>query len=529
VFYRGAVAELSPEPAREAVGSHLTTLVRRELIRPHATEFSDETYRFRHILIRDAAYEAMPKETRAELHERFAGWLEARAGERLREYEELLGYHLEQAHRYRAELGPVDDRGREVARRAGMLLGRAGKRAAARGDVSGSVNLLSRAVDLLPREDPERVHLLPQLGEMLVQAAEFGRALDVLQEASDQVDVVGDRVAAVRGELVRISHRLSTDPSAPFGALAEQAQQLLAEAEELGDLDLLIHAQHDVAMLLFWAGSASAATELLERAVPTARERGARKGQLARLHQAMVAPIVWGHVPADRGRDLCEQLLSEATGAMEAWLRGGIAITSAMQGDFDRAREQSSRGEAILEEFGMTLTLAAAHLPAEIDHLAGDEMAVEAAIRPGIEILRKAGETGFLSTSAVILAHALYAQGRYDEAEEYARLAEETAAPGDVASQMGWRSARAKILARQGRLEEAEPLAQEAARIARGTDHLTLRGDVLTSLAEVLHLAGKTAEAVRAVEEAVEVHERKGNVVSAGRARQFLEELASEG
>jgi class 3 adenylate cyclase len=127
VFYRGAVAELSPEPTRQAVGAHLATLVRRELIRPHATEFSDETYRFRHILIRDAAYEAMPKETRAELHERFAGWLEAKAGERLREYEEFLGYHLEQAHRYRAELGPLDEHGRALGVRARATPGSGGE------------------------------------------------------------------------------------------------------------------------------------------------------------------------------------------------------------------------------------------------------------------------------------------------------------------------------------------------------------------------------------------------------------------
>jgi predicted ATPase len=105
VFYRGAVAELSPEQARPAVGTHLMALVRRELIRPHVSEFGEDTFRFRHLLIRDAAYEAMPKETRAGLHERFAAWLEMRVGERILEFEEIVGYHLEQAHRYRSQLG----------------------------------------------------------------------------------------------------------------------------------------------------------------------------------------------------------------------------------------------------------------------------------------------------------------------------------------------------------------------------------------------------------------------------------------
>jgi class 3 adenylate cyclase len=80
VFHRGAVQELAEEPSRESVPTHLLTLVRKDLIRPHQPTFAgDDAYRFRHLLIRDAAYEALPKETRAELHERFAAWLERHA------------------------------------------------------------------------------------------------------------------------------------------------------------------------------------------------------------------------------------------------------------------------------------------------------------------------------------------------------------------------------------------------------------------------------------------------------------------
>ena len=106
VFHRGAVAELSPDPVRPDVESHLATLVRKELIRSTSPTFpEDEGFRFRHLLIRDAAYESLPKATRAELHERFADWL---ATHDLVEGDEIVGYHLEQAHRYRAELDPQD-------------------------------------------------------------------------------------------------------------------------------------------------------------------------------------------------------------------------------------------------------------------------------------------------------------------------------------------------------------------------------------------------------------------------------------
>ena len=102
VFHRGAVQTLAPEETQ--VTPRLAALVRQELIHPDRPQFAGEdAFRFRHLLIRDAAYETLPKTTRAELHERFADWLQKRASE-LVEVDEILGYHLEQAARYKQEL-----------------------------------------------------------------------------------------------------------------------------------------------------------------------------------------------------------------------------------------------------------------------------------------------------------------------------------------------------------------------------------------------------------------------------------------
>ena len=91
------------------VTPRLAALVRKELIGPDRPQLAGEDgFRFRHLLIRDAAYDALPKAVRAELHERFASWLE-RQGAELIELDEVLGYHLEQACRYRAELGLLED------------------------------------------------------------------------------------------------------------------------------------------------------------------------------------------------------------------------------------------------------------------------------------------------------------------------------------------------------------------------------------------------------------------------------------
>ena len=156
---KSSIAEQSRRSAeaRARLDDSLTALVRKDLLRPEQPQLAGEDgYRFRHLLIRDAAYEALPKATRAELHELFASWLE-RNGAELVELDEILGYHLEQAFRYRRELGPVSDDDRETAARAGELLARAGRRAHDRGDRAAAIVLFERAEQLLPEPSPAHV------------------------------------------------------------------------------------------------------------------------------------------------------------------------------------------------------------------------------------------------------------------------------------------------------------------------------------------------------------------------------------
>ena len=184
VFHRGAVVELSSEEIRSEVGSHLAALVRKELVRPDHAQFpGEDAFRFRHQLIRDAAYDAMSKELRAELHEQFAAWLENAAGDRVLEYEEILGFHLEQAYRYRTELAPVDDAARDLASRAAERLSSAGMHAGVRGDMAAAADLLDRAVSLLPNDDARRRALFPELLHATIERGQLSRASAILTEA----------------------------------------------------------------------------------------------------------------------------------------------------------------------------------------------------------------------------------------------------------------------------------------------------------------------------------------------------------
>src|SRR5207247_1607356 len=123
------------------------------------------------------------KHVRAELHERFADWLEATLEARADEYEEIIGHHLEQAHGYVVELAPADERASVLAGRAGRRLGRAGRRAFARGDVAAAANLLERALAALGAADPARGELMLDLARAHRRAGDGARALREAAEA----------------------------------------------------------------------------------------------------------------------------------------------------------------------------------------------------------------------------------------------------------------------------------------------------------------------------------------------------------
>ena len=174
VFHRGAVEALAPEEGQVTV--RLTALVRKELVRRDKPQLpGEEAFRFRHLLIRDAAYDALPKSGRAELHERFALWLEEH-GASLVELDEVVGFHLEQAYRYRGELGLSDERARDLGRRAATRLTATAGLAHARNDMPAASNMFERAASLLPADDPARLELLPMLGDALMQSGDLAVA-----------------------------------------------------------------------------------------------------------------------------------------------------------------------------------------------------------------------------------------------------------------------------------------------------------------------------------------------------------------
>jgi tetratricopeptide (TPR) repeat protein len=160
-----------------------------------------------------------------------------------------------------------------------------------------------------------------------------------------------------------------------------------------------------------------------------------------------------------------------------------------------------------------------------IELWAGDPSAAAEHAAEGFRLHEELGEQSFLSGAAVTFAQTLYALDQVDEADLWAARAADLGASNDASNEMLRRQVRAKVLARRDEHAEAERLAREAVAIGDGTDFLDGQGDANADFAEVLLLGGRRDEAIGALETAVERYERKGNLVSAQRARARLADL----
>jgi class 3 adenylate cyclase/tetratricopeptide (TPR) repeat protein len=526
-FHRGAVAELLDEDARGSVGGCLISLARKEFIQPDQALFSgDDGFRFGHILIRDAAYEAVPKQLRAELHERFATWLERMAGDRAAEYEEILGYHLEQAQRYQSELGRNSEATR-LAALAGARLAPAGLRAQARGDIPAAIGLLTRAATLLPLEDPGRLLLLPELATAFIEAGEMAKAEATLQEAEGLARQAGNELALWRALVTQLTLRNWTGSVASDEMVAE-AEAAAGAFGRLGDELGLARSWRLLGLLQGWRGD-SGGESAFQEAVVHARRAGARREESDALQWILINSW-FGATPASRGIQRCQDILQQSPDrSIHAAALAGLGVFSATQGRFDEARSYLARGLALYEDLGQRLYATGTSQEFfDIEMLAGAPARAEQHLRVACETLEQMGEKGFLATRLGCLAEAIYAQGRFDEAEETSKRAESAAADeSDFDAQFRWRAVRGKVLARRGEHGAAKTFLTEAAAFIAGTNWLNSRAGVQMDVAEILQLAGRGDEARAAVEEALRLYEAKENLVAATRARSQLAALST--
>jgi len=523
-FHRDGLSALLEEADRPNLGTHLAALVHKQLIRPDRSEIAGEDgFRFAHALIREAAYEAMPKQLRAQLHEKMADRLKAMP----RAQAEVVGYHLERAYRFYAELGPLGERERALAIEAAERLDSAARAAFLRGDLTGGAGLLERAVSLLSRDDPRRFALLPQLGEALLEAGRLKDAERVLDEAiqyarRENAPELG-ALASVERQRVRIQagSAWSVDEAV---RVADGAVDVLGRSgDELGQCRAwCLHAT-----IKWILGLALDADRAWARAAEHAQHAGNSREWFEILcWRASAAAVAPTPVPAAIRR--CNEIRSqvESSPVAVAAVLHPLALLHAMDGDFVQARALIREADTILDDLGR-LESTVSHHEASVELLAGQPATAESKLLMGYQRLKEMGEKSLLATTAAMLGQAAFAQGHIEAAEEYCRVSERTAAEDDLPAQATWRGVQARILAQRGDSCAAEALARDAVRIARPTDFITVRADSLFDLAAVLDCAGRKNEADTATQQALDLYVEKENVVSAERARSWLATRAS--
>jgi tetratricopeptide (TPR) repeat protein len=461
------------------------------------------------------------------------GWADRVNRERGREteFEEILGYHLEQAYRYLSELGPLDDQGRDIGGRGGQRLASAGERAFGRGDMTAAANLLGRAAALFPERDPRRLDLLPDLGEALVEAGEFESAETSLAEAARLAQEVADARLEAHVSLAHLLLRRYAGDANWGAEVIGAAEQAITVFGEAGDHAGLAKAYR---LLCVAHGTACQFADFLaadERYLHHAEVAGDRRLQSHAIVATAFAST-FGPTTVGDAIDRCEAVLTPAESSRRSAgiVTAHLALLHAMQGDFDRGRTLCIEARTMLEDAGARMMACARSIDAgAIELLAGDPVAAERELLRDYEKLVQMGETYFAASIAALLGEALWSQRRYDEAEEFCRAAEEIATEDDVWTQAAWRSVRAKVLVqREHSIEEAIELAREAVDLLGQTDAPVWRADAARDHAEVLRVAGRLTEARKELTEALRLYESKGDVASAERTRALLGQLAAQ-
>jgi class 3 adenylate cyclase/tetratricopeptide (TPR) repeat protein len=529
-FPQPAVQALAPAPLRNSVEAQLTALSRKHFIRPTTSVDSELRYRFDHHLVRDTVYNGLLKRARATMHTEFVKWADQVNAEsdRGQEFEAILGYHLEQAYRYLGELGPIDDAGAAIGRDGARRLASAGRRAFGSGDTHAAASLLRRAIGLLSQEDPMRVSLLPELGEVLIELGNFAEARTVLAEAKASAERNRNRRIAASAQLFEMRVRLFSAEPGDWGEatlrMADDAISLFESENAHWDL---ARAWRLIGLVHGIAARYGQSTDAVTRSMTHARIAGDER-LIARNATAISSSTLLGPTPVPEAIQMCNQLIAHGLcdRQAESATLCTLAQLHAMNGEFGRARDLYRQARGLLRDLGQGLIAAGTGIDVLIvELLAGDLAGAEREVMPDYEFLWQAGEKYRLSTLAALLSRVVRDQGRDEEAMAFSIVAESISAEDDVDSQALWRSIRAPMLARADKRRDAELMARSAVEFVAKTDAPQLRADTLSELAAVLAICGRHDEARETILEAIAIYRLKGDIVSARRATAWSDQI----
>ena len=355
-----------------------------------------------------------------------------------------------------------------------------------------------------------------------MEVGDFHWADSALADLEQLAAAADDRILGARALVLRLKHQLQVDPHVNTDALVVAVEGAVELFDAIGDELGLAKAWACLSWIPWMRCQAAAAEQALARAVEHARRAGDRRTE----HECLAYLLgtgLFGPLPVAEAVKRCQRLIATPDMPTRATAHRTLAVLRAMEGSYEEARRHLAEDRAILADIGFRYLAAAGSVAyAAVETFAGDTKAAEHELRQGYATLERMGETSGLSTAAAHLAEVLFARGELESALQLAEIAEKTASADDLQTLVPARGARAKALATRGEIADAEQVARDAVALAHATDWLNLHADGLVSLAHVLRLAGNLDEAHNATEEALRLYERKGNRVSAARARAAL-------
>jgi DNA-binding SARP family transcriptional activator len=518
--------EFSAESVAELMGAdalpHLTSLARRQLVQPAEEQaFDEEAWTFRHALIREAAYEGVPKRRRAALHEAFARRIVRLAEAKDTQWDEFAGYHLEQSVRYRLELGEDGASVRGLAAEAGQRLSSAGLRAYETNDMTASASILARAVTLLPASSEDHDVALLRLSAALGWIGEYGASARVLQRARSQAERRGDERLLARVRIAEADGELWRGPAPVAEALLAETDALIPVLERAGDDEGLAEA-HIIRFHALTRSNREGGPPSLQRGLEHARRAGSVHVEGQILNWFCVT-LPRGTMPTGAAADWCLELLESAPNRLvRAGALGALGLVRAMQGSFDEARALVTEDDEILLDLGLRQSSAAHSIArGEVETIARDLEAAERILRSGIARLEELGDLYTRTNASWRLAVVLCELGQDEEADQWATVAAE-APPTGIYVDIWWRLVRAIVRARRGEADEAQALLVEALELSSCLGERGIHADISMAAAEAYGLVGQNDDAERMLREAVAVAERKEYWSALARAQALL-------
>jgi predicted ATPase/DNA-binding SARP family transcriptional activator len=370
-----------------------------------------------------------------------------------------------------------------------------------------------------------RVGLLWLLGAVLSETGDLERAEAILSEGSDVAAAQGRQALHARIRVLLAEIRLRR------GGLTQDAltecEAAAATLESDGDLAGLAEALLSVGTQRFFLGDALVGEQLLERAAACARQGGNHRAEQAARGWLVVTFHVLP-IPADIAIGRAERFLRAASGDVwaEALILQPLSLLYGFAGRFADARAANARSQAIFTRSGARFEQAAsAILAGEIELIAGEYAAAEGVMKEGCEALLAMGERPYRSGAVVRLTEAVYAQGRLEEAQQLAEEAKALAAADDVDTRVRCCAIEAKLLARQGQFGAARRLADQAVALISESSYAGLLAQTLVASAEVSRLAGAPEEAEASLRRALRIYEDRRAVALAEQTRAALASL----